>query len=278
MPTFDDARADAAEKSEAMRGLAHATRRVDRPEQMYQVLGDLLGSVRSLEQILGQLATAHDTLSDRATDDTGDGPAGRSDATATATELRAAAALIGQAERRLDAGMGATGRIAWHPGPVPDVRREFINVVFLQGEEADQIIETITLDGADQAIEHMAGHDFGDETVEAALENGYVYDQPPVGQLDKTATRDVYTLVYNPLMGHVGLYRQRDALPDPVLLSLEDPPRNGSPSTTATPTAPAPAELVAAQGAERSRRERLGTPTMNRPPVVSHSAGRGLGQ
>ena len=88
----------------------------------------------------------------------------------------------------------------------------------------------------------------------------------------------MYTIVYNPFMGHVGLYRQHDALPDPVLLSLEDPLRHGTPSTTATATAPAPAELAAAQGAERSRRERLGTPTMNRPPAVSHSAGRGLGQ
>lgn len=270
MPTFDDAPADATEMSEAMRGLAHATRHIDQPEQMYQILGDLLGSVRSLEQILGQLATAHDALSDRATDDAGDGPAGRSDAAATATALRTAASLISQAERRLDAGMGAAGRIAWYPEPVPDVRREFINVVFLQGEEADQIIETITLHGADQAIEHLAGHDFGDETVEAALENGYVYDQPPVGQLDKTATRDVYTLVYNPFMGHVGLYRQHDALPAPVLIGLEDPPRHAAPSRATEP--------AATQGAERSRRERLGTPTVNRPPAVSHSAGRGLGR
>ncbi|KJL26498.1 hypothetical protein RL72_01022 [Microbacterium azadirachtae] len=270
MPTFDDAPADAAEMSEAMRGLAHATRRVDRPEQVYPVLGDLLGSVRSLEQILGQLATAHDTLSDRATDDAGDGPSGRSDATATATELRAAAALISQAERRLDAGMGAAGRIAWHPEPVPGVRREFINVVFLQGEEADQIIDIITLHGADQAIEQLAGYDFGDETVEAALENGYVYDQPPVGQLDKTATRDAYTLVYNPFVGHVGLYRQRDALPDPVLIGLEDPPRHAAPSTTTEP--------AATQGAERSRRERLDTPAVNRPSIGNHSAWRGLGR
>lgn len=270
MPTYHDAHADAAEMSEAMRGLAHATRRIDRPDEMYAVLGDLLSSVRSLEQILGQLASAHDILGDRATDDAGDGPAGRSDAAATAAELRAAAALIGQAERRLDAGMGASGRIAWHPEPLPEARRDFINVVFLQGEEADQIIETITLHGTDQAIEHLAGHDHGDETVEAALENGYVYDQPPIGQLDKTATRDVYTLVYNPFMGHVALYRQRDALPDPVLLGLEDPPRYDAPGTAATTPAAPPTE--------RSRRERLGTPTVNRSPIVSHSAGRGLGR
>lgn len=270
MPIFDDAPADAAEMSEAMRGLAHGTRRVDQPEQMYPVLGDLLGSVRALEQVLGQLATAHDTLSNRATDDTGDGPAGRSDAAATATELRAAAVLISQAERHIDAGMGAAARIAWHSEPVPEVRREFINVVFLQGEEADQIIDIITLRGTDQAIEHLAGHDFGDETVEAALENGYVYDQPPVGQLDTSATRDVYTLVYNPFMGHVALYRERDALSDPVIVDLEAPPRRPAPSPGAGPSVD--------QVAERSRRERLGTPTVNRPPAVSQSAGRGLGQ
>lgn len=278
MPTFHDAVADASEVSEAMRGLAHASRTFDRPEQMYAVLGDLLGSVRSLEQVLGQLATAHESLSDRATDDAGDGAAGRSDAAAAALELRAAAALIGEAERCLDAGMGAAGRIAWHADPVPEVRREFINVVFLQGEEADRVLDIITTQGADAAIGHLAGHDFGDETLDAALENGYVYDQPPVGSLDKTATRDVYTLVYNPFMGHVGLYRERDALPDPVLIGLEDPPRHAAPAATAAEAPVHAGPTIAEQPPERSRRERLGTPTVNRQAYLNRPTARGIGR
>lgn len=48
MPTFYDPGADAGEASEALRGLAHATRTFENPQELYSVLGDLLSSVRSL--------------------------------------------------------------------------------------------------------------------------------------------------------------------------------------------------------------------------------------
>lgn len=59
MPTFFDPVADAGEASEALRGLAHASREFEHPQDMYGVLGDLLSGVRSLRQVLDQLATAH---------------------------------------------------------------------------------------------------------------------------------------------------------------------------------------------------------------------------
>jgi hypothetical protein len=102
----------------------------------------------------------------------------------------------------------------------------WISVVFLEGSEADEVLDLIRREGTDAAIEHLAGHDFGDETTQAALENGYVYDTSPTGALDRTATRDVYTLTYNPFMGHVALLREHDALPDPVLLGIDRPPES----------------------------------------------------
>ncbi len=48
MPTFFDSTADAAEASEALRGLAHASRGLDQPAQMYGVIGDLSSGMRSL--------------------------------------------------------------------------------------------------------------------------------------------------------------------------------------------------------------------------------------
>lgn len=50
MPTFFDPVADAGEAAEAMRGLAHASRNFEHPQDMYGVLGDLLTSIRSLQQ------------------------------------------------------------------------------------------------------------------------------------------------------------------------------------------------------------------------------------
>src|SRR5690606_31573053 len=114
--------------------------------------------------------------------------------------------------------------VAWHPvAEVQEDAGRVINVVFLQGGEADRLLDLIDQGGADAVIQELAGYDYGDETVEAALENGYVYDAPPQGLLDRVTILDAYTLVYNQDHRHLGLYRHIDALPSPVLLGIEGP-------------------------------------------------------
>ncbi len=93
----------------------------------------------------------------------------------------------------------------------------WISVVFFQGEEADEVLDLLDHGGVDAAIDHLTGYDYGTETTQAALENGYVYDAPPVGALDRTVTRDGYALTYNPFLGHVSLLREHTAPPDPAL-------------------------------------------------------------
>ena len=44
MPTFNDPAADAREASEAVRGLAHATQRIENPEVLYPVIGELMAT------------------------------------------------------------------------------------------------------------------------------------------------------------------------------------------------------------------------------------------
>lgn len=87
MPTFFDSIADAAEASEALRGLAHASRGFDEPAQMYGVIGELSAAMRSLRQVLDQLAVAHERETGRAFDDAGDHEAGVRDALAAAAGL-----------------------------------------------------------------------------------------------------------------------------------------------------------------------------------------------
>jgi hypothetical protein len=246
MPTFDDAVADAAEASEALRGLAHASRTFDQPAQMYGVIGDLSSGIRSLRQSLEQIADAHERKAAHAFHDDGDHDAGVRDALATAEELRQCALLVDRAYDRLAEGFIAAGRIAWHPEPAPAAEqpaaRRWISVVFLQGDEADEVLDLIDAQGTDAAIEYLTGYDYGDETVEAAIANGHVYDKPQAGALDRTATRDVYTLTYSTFLGHVGLYREANALPDPALLGIDTPINVGpaaDATTTATESAPA---------------------------------------
>jgi len=120
--------------------------------------------------------------------------------------------------------------------------RRWISVVFLQGSEADEVLDLIDRAGTDAAIEHLAGFDYGEDTVQAAMENGYVYDAPPTGAADRLAVRDVYGLTYNHALGHVGLLREWDALPDPALLGID------TPTPTATRPVPPPPRSQEAGG------------------------------
>ena len=208
MSTFQNPTVDAAEASEALRGLAHASRVFEDPADTYAVLGDLLAGVRSLRQVLDQLATAHLKHRVRAHDDAGDQTAGATDALAATAELQQAAALLDGVHDRVDTAMAASGRISWYPAPTaPGPVSRWVSVVFLEGQDADEVLTIIDRDGADTAIEHLAGFDMGEETTQAALVNGYVYDTIPTGPFDRTATQGEYTLTYNHDHGHVSLLR-----------------------------------------------------------------------
>lgn len=224
MPTFNDPTADARETSEAMRGLAHATLRVEQPAQMYAVIGELQATARSLQQVLDQLAHAHMAHLERATNDLGDYQIGSADAFATADALNDTASFVDQAHDRLAQAQSHAGRIAWQPTE----QQRWLNIVFLQGDQATESLDLIEQDGPDAAISHLRGYDYGDETTGAALSNGYVYARLPEGELDRTVTSDGYALTYNSSLGHVSLYRAftpdpEDALPEADAARLTSP-------------------------------------------------------
>lgn len=267
MPTLLE---DAQDVYAAMRNFADSLREIEDPRDVYPMLGELLGASRSLTEAFNRFSIALAAHHPQATDDQGNPEAGANAVQQTLIRLREAGSLAGQMETALDQASQSAGTIAWRapapaPTPAPQPPR-YVSIVFLQGEEADRVIETINRHGPDAAFAELAGYDFGDETVDSALENGYVYDRPPTGQLDRALTRDVYTMVYNPFMGHVGLYREHDALPDPVLLGIEDPPAHA-----------APTKAAAVPVREASRADRLGTPRVSRPAYPTRASLRGLG-
>ena len=214
MPTFQNPTADAAEASEALRGLAHATRVFEDPADTYTVLGDLIAGVRSLRQVLDQLATVHAGNQVRAYDDAGNQGAGASHALTAATKLRQAAVLLDGVHEQVDAAMSASGRIAWRSAPSDSVPARWVGIVFLQGQDANEVLAIIDRDGAEAAIEHLAGFDMGEETTQAALVNGYVYDTIPTGPLDRTTNSGIYTLTYNHDHGHISLLRTHPEPPE----------------------------------------------------------------
>ncbi len=119
MPTFDDPTKDATEASQALRGLAHATRAFSDPADTYAVMGDLLAGVRSLRQVLDQLANTHVVHRARAHDDDGNHTVGNDAALTAADELHQAGTLLDAVHDRLDQAMQHSGRIAWHDAPAP---------------------------------------------------------------------------------------------------------------------------------------------------------------
>ena len=220
MPTFFDSTADAAEASEALRGLAHASRTFDQPAQMYGVIGDLSSGMRSLRQVLEQLADVHERKVAHAFNDDGGHAAGVRDALATAEELRRSARLVDQAYDRLAEAFVTAGRIAWHPEPAIEevVPSRWINVVFLQGDEADRPLRILGELGHVDAVDYLAQWDYGEETTQAALENGYVYDEPGEGTNDRVMMSGDYALVVNPQAGYVSLLRRHPLMPKDVLI------------------------------------------------------------
>lgn len=214
MATFVDPVADAAEACEGLRGLAHATRAFEDPADTYRVLGEVSGSVRLLRQVLDQLSRAHADHRDIAFTD--DRVPAEAVALAAADELHQAADVLDEVAGRVVRAHEASGRIAGHTHTNPEPSRRWVNVVFLQGAEADEVLDLIDVEGVQARIAHLAQWDFGDETTGAAFVNGEVYDELPAGQWDRTFEADGYVLTYNPQMGYVGLVREHpDTTPTP---------------------------------------------------------------
>jgi len=213
MESDENTRRIAANASNAMRDLAHATSAIDDPADLYPLIGELLSSLRSLVQTADQLAHAHMRHRGRARSDDGDAALGGQEADGATWALVRARELLDAAEGAADRAAQSTGRVAW----VPVSKSErWLNVAFLQGAEANQALDILERSGAPAAIRHLAQWDYGDETTEAALINGYVYEGIPTCSTDRTAEDRAsgYALTYNPTLGYVSLLRQFPRGPD----------------------------------------------------------------
>jgi len=115
MPTFQDPVVDGEEACQALRALAHATRSFDQPAETYLVVGDVLGGLRSLGQVLDQLASAHTSENAIPQAEDGSHGAGIEEAYAAAIALRRASALVARAELAVDRASQHSGRIVWGP-------------------------------------------------------------------------------------------------------------------------------------------------------------------
>lgn len=128
----------------------------------------------------------------------------------------------------------------------------WISVVFLQDEDAGELLAMIDREGEAAAIEYLRQWDLGDETTDAALVNGYVYDRIPEGSADRTVEDpdSPYALTYSELYGYVSLLRRYEASVD------AEPVATGASVETSAPfrdTVPHHWDVDPALSAHRSR-------------------------
>ena len=114
MPTFDNPAADADEVQTALRALAHATRSIDDPRQIYSVLGSLTAAVASLSQSLHQLAAFHDGRHREAEWVPTDSPKARSAAYRVSWDLHRAGEMLRQVGDVIGNAHEAEAILAYH--------------------------------------------------------------------------------------------------------------------------------------------------------------------
>lgn len=119
MPTFYDPVADAEEAYEALRALAHQTKTIDEPGQIYRMLGNLSAATCALGQTLHQLAAFHDTRGVARPVVDGNTRDGRGAGHEVSWELHRAGEIMTHVADCIDRAHEAEGTIAYLRPPAP---------------------------------------------------------------------------------------------------------------------------------------------------------------
>lgn len=192
------------------------------------------------------------------------------DALAAAEELHQVANLIDRAYDRLAEGFIAAGWIAWRPNPAVEEAElsRWISVVFLLGDEVDRPLHILGELGHVDAVEFLAQWDYGDETTDAAMGNGYVYDEPPAGPCDKVMHSGDYALVGHAQLDHVSQLR-RHTVSEPEEAETPGPGQDGPELLVSYSSPNAPKPAVAPRQAQGSRFEPAAITTLKQSGRLS---------
>ena len=114
MPTFEDPAADADEAQQSLRGLAHATRSISDPQDIYPTLGSLSRAAASMSQSLHQLASFHDGPARKTGWAPEDSAGARSATYRVSWELHRAGEMLRQVVETIDHAHEAEAILAFH--------------------------------------------------------------------------------------------------------------------------------------------------------------------
>lgn len=113
MSPVDRPRTHAAEACTALRRLAHATRHLEDPTEIYPSLGELTNGLASLTQSLHQIAGYHDAPASTRASVSGDTRNGRAASYQVAWELHRAAEMVDQVRKAVERSHEVEATIAY---------------------------------------------------------------------------------------------------------------------------------------------------------------------
>ena len=121
MPTSDSS-THATQARESLRSLAHSSRTIDDPSEIYDLLGDLSLALGSMAQSLHQIARVHDTLDPGRARVAESSRSGRATSYAVSWEVHRCAEILTQAAAGIDRAHQDEARIVYVP-PDPLLNR-----------------------------------------------------------------------------------------------------------------------------------------------------------
>lgn len=123
MPTSDSS-THTAQTRESLRHLAHSSRRIEDPGELYDLLGDISLALNSMAQSLHQIARVHDTLEPGRARVAESARSGRATSYAVSWEVHRSAEILTQAASGIDRACQNEARISYAP-PDPTLNQPF---------------------------------------------------------------------------------------------------------------------------------------------------------
>jgi hypothetical protein len=119
---ISDSSTHAAQARESLRHLAHSSRRIEDPGELYELLGDISLALNSMAQSLHQIARVHDTLEPGRARVAESARSGRATSYAVSWEVHRSAEILTQASSGIDRACQNEARISYAP-PDPTINQ-----------------------------------------------------------------------------------------------------------------------------------------------------------
>jgi hypothetical protein len=113
----------------------------------------------------------------------------------------------------------------WVNSVMNEAARKYYEIIFLQGEEADEPLKILKDKGEEEALEFLKQWDYGKEMEHSPME-------APWGADDDNFESDEYVMSWNSRLGYIGLVRKVEEEPE-----IKEPaPEAPAPAPTKPPT------------------------------------------